>query len=81
MPNKTKYSVCKATKREETQTKLLPHHRQRDTLKAFVYEGFNNWMKALSAFDRHEKSEFHRSSLQLIPNQIKETVELSHKRK
>ena len=30
-------SVCKATRREETQTKVLPHHRQRDTLKAFVH--------------------------------------------
>ena len=46
-------------KREKTKTKVLPHHRQRDTLKAFVYEGFNNWKKASSAFDRHEKSELH----------------------
>ena len=56
-------SVCKATRREEIQKKVLPHHRQRDTLNLFDYEGFNNWKKALSAFDRHEKSELHRSAL------------------
>ena len=60
---------------------MLPHHRQRDTLQAFVYERFNNWKKALSAFNRKEKSELHRFSLQLIPNQRNEIVlELSHKR-
>ena len=49
---------------------------------AFVYERFNNWKKALSAFDRHEKSVLHRSALQLIPKKRKETIlELSHKRK
>ena len=61
---------------------MLQHHRQRDTLEAFVYEGFNNWKKALSAFDRHEKSELDRSSLQLIPKQRNDTVvKLSHTRK
>ena len=61
---------------------MLPHHRQRDTLKTFVYEGFNNWKKALSAFDCHEISELHRSALQVIRNQTNKTVlELSHKRK
>ena len=40
--DKTFSLVCKATRREETQTKMLPHHRQRDTLKAFVYEGSIN---------------------------------------
>ena len=49
--------VCKATRRQVTQTKVSLHHRKRDFLKAFFYEGFNNWKKALSAFDRHKKSE------------------------
>ena len=61
---------------------MLPYHWGRDTLKAFVYEGFNNWRKALFAFHRHKKSELHRAALQLMPSQRNETVpQLSHKRK
>ena len=48
---------------EGTKIKVLPHDRQRDTLNTFDYEGFNNWKKGLSAFDRHEKSELHRFAL------------------
>ena len=82
--DKAFHSVCKATRREETQTKVhvLPQHRRRNTLKAFVYKRFNNRKKALPAFDRHEKSELLRSALQLIPNQRNEAVlELLHKQK
>ena len=43
--NKVFCSVCEATKSKETQTKVLPHHMQRDIVKSFVYERFNNWRK------------------------------------
>ena len=69
-------------KNGRNQAKMLPHHRQCDTLKAFVYVRFNDWKKALVAFDHHKKSELHRSALQLIPNQRNQNVlKLSHKRK
>ena len=59
-------------------SKVLQHHRQRDTLEAFVYEGFNNWKKALSAFDRHEKirirSVFTSANTQTKKRYCRETV-------
>ena len=69
-------------KNGRNQAKVLPHHRQCDTLKAFVYVRFNDWKKTLIAFDHHKKSELHRSALQPIPNQRNQNVlKLSHKRK
>jgi len=40
--------------------------RDKDAYEAFVVNGFSNWKKALERFASHEKSSFHRASVQMI---------------
>lgn len=40
--------------------------REKDSYQTFVVNGYSNWKKALQRFNSHERSEFHKSAVQMV---------------